>query len=732
MGTRSIIVAVVISLGLVATEVRSARDEPGDRAKPSDRGRAKTTARPPAGKAAPDTREESRLRRIADRKRETVMLLGRFHQGLFETRGTAFVISKSRRLLATCGHVADWFHNDGPMLAVAGGDGPHYKVIRVWYHPGLRRYLDWDLPTVRSTDPEDGPVDLRSPDLAVIEVTADGPELPGEWTLAGPEELPRENHPAIGKLGFGMDRPHWFANPQETPLGFGVGVIEGSFIPKPAVDGEPADAPILTITVPLRQGDSGGPIFLPNGHVVAICNQITPLFRGGDAQAGIRFAFGGVRIDSVHKILDDNGLLKSLRRGVGGGAALPSRSRWKPDPRLDTYRKAVRAVRAAEKWASRRDWTKAIAACDKAIRLIPRYGSAYMRRGIIRAQSLDANRGQLAHAERLGQLSNAIDDISQGIRLVNEDGYNENFPFSSTFQAALLMSIQLLNDKGDLEGDPACFAAAVFPADSYLKWGELMSARGRAGALGGRAWARLLLGKPQEALRDFDQAIELEPNFSDFFAGRALAKTRIGKIGEAVTDANKAIRLNPRSAVAFRSRGGALVSRGDFDGAIRDLDEAIRLDSEYAEAFNERGVAWMSEGHFGRAIADFGEALRLGPRLLWASNNLAWLLATCPVPKFRDGKRAVEVATRMCEQTDWKDVGLLDTLATAQAEAGNFDRAVEFEEKALALVPDQGDAAVGMKARLDLFRDGKPFREDISANHRQNSAPEGKPKEVQP
>jgi len=94
-----------------------------------------------------------------------------------------------------------------------------------------------------------------------------------------------------------------------------------------------------------------------------------------------------------------------------------------------------------------------------------------------------------------------------------------------------------------------------------------------------------------------------------------------------------------------------------------------------------------------------------------AFDGRAWLWATCPDAQLRDGKRAVQSAARACELTGWKDAGALDTLAAAYAEAGDFSKAIESQERAIKLFTDVTLRKVG-EARLKLYRDGKPYREE--------------------
>ena len=93
-------------------------------------------------------------------------------------------------------------------------------------------------------------------------------------------------------------------------------------------------------------------------------------------------------------------------------------------------------------------------------------------------------------------------------------------------------------------------------------------------------------------------------------------------------------------------------------------------------------------------------------------SDLAWLLATTKNEQLRDGKKAVELATRACELTEFKAAPYLDTLAGSHAALGNFDEAVKWQRKAIespdAFAPSDLEQA---RERLKLYEDRKPFVE---------------------
>ena len=114
---------------------------------------------------------------------------------------------------------------------------------------------------------------------------------------------------------------------------------------------------------------------------------------------------------------------------------------------------------------------------------------------------------------------------------------------------------------------------------------------------------------------------------------------------------------------------------------------------------------------FAEAIADFTEAVRLDPSFASAYDNRARVWATCPVDRLRNGKQAVESATRACELADWKAPAFLDTLAAAYAEAGDFHAAAETQARAIGLINDYD-------ARLKLYKNQQRFRDASGTSDR--------------
>jgi Flp pilus assembly protein TadD len=190
-----------------------------------------------------------------------------------------------------------------------------------------------------------------------------------------------------------------------------------------------------------------------------------------------------------------------------------------------------------------------------------------------------------------------------------------------------------------------------------------------------------------------------------------------GEADEAKRHYAEALRLDPRDAKAHLNLGVIFSRQGAIAAAESHYAEALRLDPRSIESQVNLGAILAGRGDVAGALGHYAEALRLDPDHAEANNNLAMILAACPDPKYRDGPRAVAIATRACERSAWQEPGTLDTLAAAYAEAGDFAAAVRWQTQAIALLGDES-ARDRYRSRLELYRARKPYREAASQRPR--------------
>jgi tetratricopeptide (TPR) repeat protein len=205
-----------------------------------------------------------------------------------------------------------------------------------------------------------------------------------------------------------------------------------------------------------------------------------------------------------------------------------------------------------------------------------------------------------------------------------------------------------------------------------------------------------------KAIADYNSAIRLNPGQALFYFARGCAWRDKSQLARALSDFDHAIRLDPNLAVAYAGRGGVRVDLHELDQAFRDCARAIKLDPRLAAAYTNRSCAWLIKNEYEKAIDDLSVAIRLDPTSAESLNNCAWLMATCPDAKYRDGQKAVESAKKACELTRWGAATFLDTLSAAYAEAGQFDEAVKTQEQAIGLLTTDAEKA-DYRTHLKLY-----------------------------
>jgi tetratricopeptide (TPR) repeat protein len=226
--------------------------------------------------------------------------------------------------------------------------------------------------------------------------------------------------------------------------------------------------------------------------------------------------------------------------------------------------------------------------------------------------------------------------------------------------------------------------------------------------------AELRAGDFNAAAVQLKRAAELNPGQSRpwFLQGMALAE--LNQTAAAIDCYQRALALEPASAKVSYYLGIAWLKLGKYDDAIASLNQAVNHQPGWDDASYQLARAYLKRGEPGPAADAWRQVLAVNPFHLPALNGLAWLLATSPDPKLRNGAQAVELARRACDQTTYTNIDYVSTLAAAYAEAGRMDDAVASAREACAAARLTGQPGLLAKNQryLKLYEAGRPCREN--------------------
>ena len=138
--------------------------------------------------------------------------------------------------------------------------------------------------------------------------------------------------------------------------------------------------------------------------------------------------------------------------------------------------------------------------------------------------------------------------------------------------------------------------------EAIKKWGSIANISDgidndiAAGAFFARGAANDNLGKHDEAISDYNEAIRLNPNFAEAYMGRGVANDNLGKRDEAISDYNEAIRLNPSFAEAYVFRGLAKRALDKVEEAKVDYQMALKLAEQQGNEPLKTTIEGMFQG----------------------------------------------------------------------------------------------------------------------------------------
>jgi tetratricopeptide (TPR) repeat protein len=272
------------------------------------------------------------------------------------------------------------------------------------------------------------------------------------------------------------------------------------------------------------------------------------------------------------------------------------------------------------------------------------------------------------------------------------------------------------------------------------------------------------MGQFDKAIDEFTRVLQIQPGMDLALIRRAEAYMLAERLDEALADLDAVLKNNPGLALAHGLRAQVLASKEKFVEAIAEMKlladempgqpdvrmqlalyyllnnetreaiaeytQVLDLEADHFLALRGRGDAYLNLGDHAAAVEDFARALAVEPEDSALLNNFAWVLATSPDDNVRDGERAIELATKACELTEYKTPHILSTLAAAYAEKGDFDTARKWSQQAVDMDDKEHDEQ--LRKELASYKANKPWRERQTADEEGDSESTSEDDAVEP
>jgi len=190
------------------------------------------------------------------------------------------------------------------------------------------------------------------------------------------------------------------------------------------------------------------------------------------------------------------------------------------------------------------------------------------------------------------------------------------------------------------------------------------------------------MGRPEEALAAYSEAIDADPNQSEYHLERGSLLRRLGRPEEACADFEAAIRTSPPYPEPHYALADLLLELGDVETALARLSYALELDPAFADARVARVSLLFECGELDAASGDAEAGLARHP----GNAELHALSAS-----IAHGQRRVDDAHEAFAEALRLDPTLAaawSNRATLWYEQGQLDRAIEDLKNALDLDDD--------------------------------------------
>ena len=192
--------------------------------------------------------------------------------------------------------------------------------------------------------------------------------------------------------------------------------------------------------------------------------------------------------------------------------------------------------------------------------------------------------------------------------------------------------------------------------------------------------------KPEEKIRLYTRAIELDSKFAFAYNNRGVIYANLKQYERAIEDYDQTIKLNPELVEAYNNRGISYAKLKQYERSIEDFDQAIKLNPEDADIYNNRGVSYDELKQHERAIEDYDQAIKLNPELAKAYYNRGNSYA-----ELKQYERAIEDYDQAIKLNPER-ADIYNNRGISYANLKQYERAIEDYDQAIKLNPEGGSS----------------------------------------
>ncbi|BAY78459.1 hypothetical protein NIES25_49330 [Nostoc linckia NIES-25] len=115
----------------------------------------------------------------------------------------------------------------------------------------------------------------------------------------------------------------------------------------------------------------------------------------------------------------------------------------------------------------------------------------------------------------------------------------------------------------------------------------------------------------ENAIKQFDLALEEVPNFADAYRYRAKIKAELGETDDAISDYSYLLLIEPKNYEIYNNRGQIYYNLENYNQAIDDYNQSIRINPSFALAYYHRGLTYLKLENQHKALEDLRTAVEL-------------------------------------------------------------------------------------------------------------------------